>query len=180
VSDTTDLMGVRADNSVAPSDAAAPATGAATATAARRRRSGTGLDGMVLAELQQLASGLGIKGTARMRKSQLIETIKERQASAGAPAPAAQTAAPADAAAADKPKRRATSRTRLEQAAAESGAAPSATATATAPPEPAAIVASATLSGATSCRNTISNIGKDRSLADDKINADNNRLALAA
>ena len=115
MSDTTDLMGVRADNTVAASDAAAPATGAATASASRRRRSGTGLDGMVLAELQQLASGLGIKGTARMRKSQLIETIKERQA--GGAAAAAQAEAPA----AEKPKRRATSRARIEQAA-ESGA----------------------------------------------------------
>ncbi|HEY5836641.1 transcription termination factor Rho [Streptomyces sp.] len=138
MSDTTDLMGVRADNTVAPSDAAAPATGAATASASRRRRTGTGLDGMVLAELQQLASSLGIKGTARMRKSQLIETIKERQASGGASAPQATAA---DTAVAEKPKRRATSRARLEQAAgAESAAAESdgaaATATATAPPEP--------------------------------------------
>ncbi|MBY8879606.1 transcription termination factor Rho [Streptomyces sp. PLK6-54] len=126
VSDTTDLMGVRADNTVAASDAAAPAAGAATASASRRRRSGTGLDGMVLAELQQLASGLGIKGTARMRKSQLIETIKERQAGGGAAAPQA------DAPAAEKPKRRATSRTRLEQAADEGAPAAKATATATA------------------------------------------------
>jgi transcription termination factor Rho len=118
VSDTTDLMGVRADNTVAASEADAPATGAATA--ARRRRSGTGLEGMVLAELQQVAAGLGIKGTARMRKGQLIETIKERQAGGGA-APA-QTA-PADGAPAEKPKRRATSRARLEQAA-EAAAAP--------------------------------------------------------
>jgi transcription termination factor Rho len=124
VSDTTDLMGVRADNTVAASDAAAPATGAAT----RRRRTGTGLDGMVLAELQQLASGLGIKGTARMRKSQLIETIKERQAGGGATAQQAVTEAPV----AEKPKRRATSRTRLEQAEAE----PVAATTVTAPPEP--------------------------------------------
>ncbi|WP_329136645.1 transcription termination factor Rho [Streptomyces sp. NBC_01476] len=112
MSDTTDLMGVRADNTVAASDAAAPANGAATAGASRRRRSGTGLDAMVLAELQQLASGLGIKGTARMRKSQLIETIKERQAGGGAGAPQAA----ADNAVAEKPKRRATSRARLEQA----------------------------------------------------------------
>ncbi|WNI18109.1 transcription termination factor Rho [Actinacidiphila sp. ITFR-21] len=127
MSDTTDLMGVRADNTVAASDAAAPATGAATASASRRRRSGTGLDAMVLAELQQLASGLGIKGTARMRKSQLIETIKERQAGGGTTAP---QAAPAEAAVAEKPKRRATSRTRIEQAEAEPAAAPAA------PPEP--------------------------------------------
>jgi transcription termination factor Rho len=124
VSDTTDLMGVRADNTVAASEADAPANGAATASASRRRRSGTGLEGMVLAELQQVASGLGIKGTARMRKGQLIETIKERQAGDGAAAP---KAAATDGAPAEKPKRRATSRARLEQAAEADGAAATAT-----------------------------------------------------
>ncbi|MEU8521706.1 transcription termination factor Rho [Streptomyces sp. NBC_01216] len=114
MSDTTDLMGVTADNSV---DATAPAAGAATGTTARRRRSGTGLEGMVLAELQQVASGLGIRGTARMRKSQLIEVIKEAQAGGSAPA----KAAPADTAE-TKPKRRATSKARTGDAAAETAA----------------------------------------------------------
>ena len=44
-----------------------------------RRRSGTGLAGMVLPELQQLAAGLGIKGIARMRKSALIDAITAAQ-----------------------------------------------------------------------------------------------------
>ena len=44
----------------------------------RRRRAG-GLDGMVLAELQQLAGSLGISGTGRMRKSQLVEAIRLAQ-----------------------------------------------------------------------------------------------------
>ncbi|MFF8378891.1 transcription termination factor Rho [Streptomyces sp. NPDC015661] len=106
MSDTTDLMGVTADNSV---DTAAPAAGA-TGTA-RRRRSGTGLEGMVLAELQQVASGLGIRGTARMRKSQLIEVIKEAQAGgSAAPAKAADAAE-------TKPKRRATSKARTGESA---------------------------------------------------------------
>ncbi|MFE7469317.1 transcription termination factor Rho [Streptomyces sp. NPDC057499] len=112
MSDTTDLMGVTADKNV---DSAAPAEGAATGTTARRRRSGTGLEGMVLAELQQVASGLGIKGTARMRKGQLIEVIKEAQAGNAAPkaaAPAATTET--------KPKRRATSKARTgDESAAE-------------------------------------------------------------
>ncbi|GAA2472422.1 hypothetical protein GCM10010406_05170 [Streptomyces thermolineatus] len=112
MSDTTDLMGVRTDAAPAPDAPAAPATGAAP----RRRRSGTGLDAMVLAELQQLASGLGIRGTARMRKSQLIEVIKEKQASVGASAPAA-AASEGDGAAAAKPKRRTTSRARTGEAA---------------------------------------------------------------
>ncbi|MFF5128190.1 transcription termination factor Rho [Streptomyces syringium] len=122
MSDTTDLMGVNAagtagsdaGNASAPAtDApAAPATGASTAP--KRRRSGTGLDGMVLAELQQVASGLGIKGTARMRKGQLIEVIKEKQAGSASSAKAAE-AAPAEA----KPKRRATSKARTGEEAAE-------------------------------------------------------------
>ncbi|MFF2325402.1 MULTISPECIES: transcription termination factor Rho [unclassified Streptomyces] len=105
MSDTTDLMGVTADKTVG---SAAPAEGAATGTTARRRRSGTGLDGMVLAELQQVASGLGIKGTARMRKGQLIEVIKEAQAGSSAAPKAAAPAADAE----TKPKRRATSKAR--------------------------------------------------------------------
>ncbi|WP_030857129.1 transcription termination factor Rho [Streptomyces sp. NRRL F-2747] len=110
MSDTTDLMGA-ADTTV---DTSAPAAGAAP----KRRRSGTGLEGMVLAELQQVASGLGIRGTARMRKSQLIEVIKEAQAGSSAP----KAAAPAADAAEAKPKRRATSKARTGEVAAEAPA----------------------------------------------------------
>ncbi|MEU5598709.1 transcription termination factor Rho [Streptomyces sp. NPDC020298] len=115
MSDTTDLMGARVEETAAApaTDASAPATGAGS-----RRRRGTGLEGMVLAELQQVASGLGIRGTARMRKSQLIEVIKEAQAGGGA-APAAKAEAPAEA----KPKRRATSKARTGEEAAEKKAA---------------------------------------------------------
>jgi len=113
VSDTTDLMGVDTAEAAAPAtDApAAPASG----TAPRRRRSGTGLEGMVLAELQQVASGLGIRGTARMRKSQLIETIRAKQAENAANAGGsgnAGTEAQAAPAAETKPRRRATSKAR--------------------------------------------------------------------
>ncbi len=65
------------------------------------RRRGAGLTGMVLSELQALAGELGIPGTGRMRKGQLIEAIKERQgghatAAGGTAAPSAEktTAAP--------------------------------------------------------------------------------------
>ncbi|MDH6587291.1 hypothetical protein M2161_006397 [Streptomyces sp. SAI-133] len=121
MSDTTDLMGARVEETAAApaTDASAPATGAGS-----RRRRGTGLDGMVLAELQQVASGLGIKGTARMRKSQLIEVIKEAQAGGGAAAPKAASSPDGDAAE-TKPKRRATSKARTGEAAekkAETGA----------------------------------------------------------
>ncbi|MFF4753470.1 transcription termination factor Rho [Streptomyces sp. NPDC002514] len=102
MSDTTDLMGARVEETAAApaTDASAPASGAGS-----RRRRGTGLEGMVLAELQQVASGLGIRGTARMRKSQLIEVIKEAQAGGGASADKADATE-------TKPKRRATSRAR--------------------------------------------------------------------
>ncbi|MFB6674474.1 transcription termination factor Rho [Streptomyces sp. NPDC056390] len=121
MSDTTDLMGVSADSSAAAPSAAADAP-AAGASGSRRRR-GTGLEGMVLAELQQVASGLGIRGTARMRKSQLIEVIKEAQAGGGAPAKSADTAE-------TKPKRRATSKARTgDEAAANGTEAPAAKAT---------------------------------------------------
>ncbi|MFI9327474.1 transcription termination factor Rho [Kitasatospora sp. NPDC052868] len=110
MSDTTDLMGARPD-AEASDAAAAPA-----APARRRRTAAAGLDGLVLAELQKLASTLGISGTGRLRKSQLIEAIKEKSggdpllAAAGgtAAAPAtkraaakAETAEPAE-----KPARR--------------------------------------------------------------------------
>ncbi|GAA4900549.1 transcription termination factor Rho [Streptomyces coeruleoprunus] len=131
MSDTTDLMGVTADKTV---DNPAPAAGAATGTTSRRRRSGTGLEGMVLAELQQVASGLGIRGTARMRKSQLIEVIKEAQAGGGTAAPKS-----ADAAAETKPKRRTTSRARTG----DEGAAKAAAKTAEAPAEKTAPAAAA-------------------------------------
>ncbi|MFD4605549.1 transcription termination factor Rho [Streptomyces sp. NPDC058464] len=109
MSDTTDLMGARVEETAAApaTDASAPATGAGS-----RRRRGTGLEGMVLAELQQVASGLGIRGTARMRKSQLIEVIKEAQAGGAAPAKA-------ETATETKPKRRATSKARTGEEAAE-------------------------------------------------------------
>ncbi|MFD4788381.1 transcription termination factor Rho [Streptomyces sp. NPDC058459] len=110
MSDTTDLMGARVEET-----AAAPATDSAPAAGAgSRRRRGTGLEGMVLAELQQVASGLGIRGTARMRKSQLIEVIKEAQAGGSAPK--------AEAAEETKPKRRATSKARTGETATEAKA----------------------------------------------------------
>src|SRR3982750_687673 len=62
--------------------------GATTGTATKRRRGGTGLSAMLLPELQSLAASLGISGTARMRKGELITAITERQ-SGGASAESA-------------------------------------------------------------------------------------------
>ncbi len=53
---------------------AAPQNG----TGGRRRASG--LSGMLLPELKQMAGGLGIKGVGGMRKSQLVDAIKAAQA----------------------------------------------------------------------------------------------------
>jgi transcription termination factor Rho len=43
------------------------------------RSAATGLSAMLLPELQRMAQSMGITGTARMRKSQLVEAIKDRQ-----------------------------------------------------------------------------------------------------
>src|SRR5689334_19209308 len=98
LSDTTDVTSGVSD--------VADAGAGTTATATKRRRGGTGLSAMLLPELQSLAASLGISGTARMRKGELITAITERQ-SGGAPAESAprprssqaakQAAAPAEA-----------------------------------------------------------------------------------
>ncbi|MHB1740750.1 MAG: Rho termination factor N-terminal domain-containing protein, partial [Actinomycetes bacterium] len=70
---------VRAARAVVAEPGSPEATG-------RTRRRGAGLNGMVLSELQAMASSLGISGTARMRKSQLIEAIETGGATTAAPA----------------------------------------------------------------------------------------------
>ncbi|GAB4080229.1 transcription termination factor Rho [Modestobacter muralis] len=87
MSETTDLL------DGAPSDEAAAGNGAA----ARSRRRGTGLAGMLLPELQRLAGELGIAGTGKMRKSDLVAAISERQVGGSGTtgsAPAADAPAP--------------------------------------------------------------------------------------
>jgi transcription termination factor Rho len=106
LSDTTELL------SDAPGSPAQPASGDTPTRAAakpRARRSGTGLSAKVLPELQKMAAELGISGTGRMRKSQLIAAIQEKQGGGpgeGAPAAVAEAPAVADAApAAERPTR---------------------------------------------------------------------------
>jgi transcription termination factor Rho len=84
VSDIIDLVEARPAEPQSASDASGTNPESKTP---RTRRKADGLSGMVLAELQQVASGLGIAGTARMRKSQLVEAITAAQ-SGGAAAPA--------------------------------------------------------------------------------------------
>jgi len=91
LTDTTDLL---ADGGTTA--ASAEQDSPAAPRARRRATSGTGLAALVLPELQALAGQLGISGVARLRKSQLIEAIQERQASSGgasAPAPDAPASA---------------------------------------------------------------------------------------
>jgi len=59
--------------------------GTSDTSAGRRRRTGGGLAGMLLGELQQMATSMGISGTARMRKSDLIAAIEQSQADGRVP-----------------------------------------------------------------------------------------------
>ncbi|MBX6722347.1 MAG: Rho termination factor N-terminal domain-containing protein, partial [Dactylosporangium sp.] len=72
-------------------------TAQAPEAAGTRRRRGSGLSAMLLPELQSLAASLGISGTARMRKGELIAAIEERQGAATAIRPREQVAARAEA-----------------------------------------------------------------------------------
>ncbi|MFI6319929.1 transcription termination factor Rho [Nonomuraea sp. NPDC050556] len=99
MSDTTELL---SDASGSPAQPASGDTPTSPAAKTRARRSGTGLSAKVLPELQKMAAELGISGTGRMRKSQLIAAIQEKTGdsapAASAPAvsaPAAEPAAPA-------------------------------------------------------------------------------------
>jgi transcription termination factor Rho len=80
----TDLFGA-SDITPEPSAAVSASGEVPAATDKPKRRRAPGLNGMVLAELQQLASGLGIKSTGRMRKGELIEAIKAAQGGTSAP-----------------------------------------------------------------------------------------------
>src|SRR5215469_15533317 len=74
----TDLLS--SDAATAASTAASSGSeshAGANGSAPRKR---AGLSGMVLAELRELAGELGLRGTAGMRKGDLIAAIKERQA----------------------------------------------------------------------------------------------------
>ncbi|WP_036327437.1 Rho termination factor N-terminal domain-containing protein, partial [Microbispora sp. ATCC PTA-5024] len=106
MSDTTELL----------SDGQAAGDTPTSAPARPRRRSGTGLAGMVLPELQAMATSLGITGTGRMRKSQLIAAIQEKQGGV-AEAPAEPKTAAAAPAVAERPARGRRERSRATAAA---------------------------------------------------------------
>ncbi len=84
MSDTTELFtGSSGTSEASPGpDHGSPGTAAPageTVTDKPTRRGGSGLSGMLLADLQRLAQSMGITGTARMRKGQLVEAIQARQ-----------------------------------------------------------------------------------------------------
>ena len=106
MSETTDLVAGGTQDAAVPTTEAPAASG--TTGSARRR--GNGLSGMLLPELQRLAAELGISGTGRMRKGDLVAAISARQVGGSAPAgdspatsSASETAAPATAAPLEAP-----------------------------------------------------------------------------
>ena len=121
MTDTTDLLTATSSDggSPPPADSAAQEQAPPAAPKVRRRAtSGGGLSSLVLPELQALAGDLGITGTAKLRKSQLIEAIQERQAGSPpttAPDGAAAGSAPDGAAAGSAPDGAAARRSRTSR-----------------------------------------------------------------
>ncbi|MGZ4509325.1 MAG: Rho termination factor N-terminal domain-containing protein, partial [Blastococcus sp.] len=79
MSETTDLVETGAHDAAGTTEAPA-----ASGTTGNARRRGNGLSGMLLPELQRLAGELGISGTGRMRKGDLVAAISARQVGGGA------------------------------------------------------------------------------------------------
>ncbi|MET9709531.1 transcription termination factor Rho [Nocardiopsis alba] len=90
MSDTTELRTDAAVDSKKSADASAETGEAAPSGASRSRAAsrGTGLAAQKLPELQKLASSMGITGTGRMRKSDVIAAIEAKQGGPVAPAKA--------------------------------------------------------------------------------------------
>ncbi|WP_448609872.1 transcription termination factor Rho [Geodermatophilus sp. URMC 60] len=89
MSETTDLV-------TAPQSAGTDEAPAVSGTTGRTRRRGSGLSGMLLPELQRLAAELGISGTGRMRKGDLVAAISARQVGGESTGGTATSGAPAD------------------------------------------------------------------------------------
>ena len=77
MSDTTDYLTEGVGRTPESDQNAAPAE-------TRPRRRAAGLSGMLLPELQSLAGSLGITGTGRMRKGELVAAIQAKQSDNGA------------------------------------------------------------------------------------------------
>ncbi|MBX9390618.1 transcription termination factor Rho [Streptomonospora nanhaiensis] len=95
MSDTTELhtdaaVSTQQNSTASDVDAGDAATSSRKSTPSRSRSQGTGLSALKLTELQRLASSLGITGTGRMRKNDIITAIEAKQ---GGPVAAPQAAA---------------------------------------------------------------------------------------
>jgi transcription termination factor Rho len=123
VSDTREFWDAQNNASADSSASSADHTydSQADATSTNRGRTG-GLSGMLLPELQRLAASLGITGTARMRKSQLVDAINDKQSGGSAERDREPAAS---AAAAQRDRTVATSRLPLDDTLATSSAGPS-------------------------------------------------------
>ncbi|GAA4949255.1 hypothetical protein GCM10023224_36720 [Streptomonospora halophila] len=84
MSDTTELhtdaaVSKQQETTASAADAGDAATSSRKSTSSRSRSGGTGLSALKLTELQRLASSLGITGTGRMRKNDIIAAIEAKQ-----------------------------------------------------------------------------------------------------
>ncbi|MCW2740216.1 MAG: transcription termination factor Rho, partial [Blastococcus sp.] len=86
MSETTDLVTTGTQDAAGTDEAPA-----ASGTTGSARRRGNGLSGMLLPELQRLAVELGITGTGRMRKGDLVAAISDRQVGGGSASAATST-----------------------------------------------------------------------------------------
>ena len=93
MSEISDLVATGSQDAAGASEATA-----ASGTTGSARRRGNGLSGMLLPELQRLAGELGISGTGRMRKGDLVAAISARQVGGSAPAGTPSIETPAAAA----------------------------------------------------------------------------------
>ena len=84
-------------NDFADATATTVTDGAGSGNGNSGRRRSTGLAGMLLPELKQLAGDLGITGIGQMRKGQLIEAIQAMQSGMGSPVATALRPSPSGA-----------------------------------------------------------------------------------
>jgi transcription termination factor Rho len=107
VSDTTEILsgGPTASEDAPAGISAPPAAAGGSSTAPKSRsRGGTGLSSLLMPDLQQIAQTLGIPGSGRMRKGQLIEAIEARQGGSAGGKGSGQRAASAGAGATRRAK----------------------------------------------------------------------------
>ncbi len=84
MNDNSDLLEIPSQPGPDSAPAYEPVRIEPDAATPRRPRTGGGLASLVLPQLQELASGLGVAGVARMRKGQLIAAIQAAQGGNGA------------------------------------------------------------------------------------------------